>query len=77
MNITDTPYQDRGYFGLLGIGNVGNNVIPNPLVVSYLQNLAGDPQQVQNIYYRVRSNMISKAIEGSITKIYYKRLRLH
>ena len=48
---------------MLCIGNVGNTVLPKPLLVSYLQNLVGDPQQVHNFNDRVRSDMRAKAIE--------------
>ena len=59
-------HQARGYFGLLGIVNVGNQVLPNPLGLLALQNLSNDIQEVQNSYYRVLSDMIAKSIEGSI-----------
>ena len=36
INILDIYNKAHGYFGLQGIGNVGNNVLPNPLVVSDL-----------------------------------------
>ena len=70
-------HKEHRYFGLLGIGNVVNQLLPNPLVVSYLQNLDGSAQGVQNFYDRVRSDMIAKAIEGSITKIHINKIRLH
>ena len=41
-------HQAYKYFVLLGIGNVGNKVLPNPLVLSALQNLSSTPQEVQN-----------------------------
>ena len=37
IQIADMHHQAHGYFGLLGIGNVGNNALPNPLVVSALK----------------------------------------
>ena len=46
IQIADMYHQAHGYFRLLGIGNVGNNVLPNPLVVSALKKLAGSAQQV-------------------------------
>ena len=48
-HIADIYYQVNGYFGLIAIGNVGNNVLTNPLVISDLQILAGDPQQIKII----------------------------
>ena len=62
IQIADIHYQYNGYFVLLGIGNSGNNFLPNPLVVSYLKNLAVDIQQVHHFYDRVSSYMISKSI---------------
>ena len=35
------PHQSHVYFGLLGLGNIGNNVLPNPLVVSDILKLSG------------------------------------
>ena len=69
-------HQSHGYFGLIGIGNVGNKSLPNTLVLSDLQNLSGSTQEVQKFYVRLRSDMIAKSIEGSITKKYPKKLRL-
>ena len=69
-------HQAHEYFGMLGIRNVGNKVLPNLLVISALQKLDNDAKG-KNIYDKVRSDMISKAIEGSITKKYLKKLRLH
>ena len=64
-------------FLLQGIGNVDISLLV-PLTVSYLANLAGgDAVEMQNKYDRVRSNIKAQAIEGSITKIYFKKLRLH
>ena len=72
IHIVDTHYQARGYFGMLCIGNVGNNVLPNPLAVSYLQNISGGTHKVKHFYDRVHSYMIVRSIEGSI-KIYILR----
>ena len=47
-------HQVHGYFGLIGIGNIGNKVLPNPMVLSVLQSLSNDQQDVQNLYARVR-----------------------
>ena len=58
-------------FGMIDIGNVGNKVNPNPLVVSDLQNLPNNAQEVQNVYNRVISDTISKEIEGLIYKDLY------
>ena len=44
IKITDMYHQAHGYFGLLGIGNLGNKVLSNLLVVSALQNLANNVQ---------------------------------
>ena len=44
------------------------NFLKNPFIVSYLKNLNGDPQQVQNFYDRVRSDMMAKKIKVSIKK---------
>ena len=60
-----------------GIRNVGNNILPKLLVVSTLINSANTPQEVHNLYDRVRLDMISKAIEGSITKTSLNKTRLH
>ena len=57
--------QVHRYFGLKGIGNV-NKVLSNPLVVADLQNLDNTPREVKNVYVGVISDMIAKAIEGSI-----------
>ena len=56
-------HQAHGYFGLIGIVNVGNKVLPNYLVVSDLQNLYKDPQRGHTFYHRMRSYMIDKSIE--------------
>ena len=64
IQISYIHYQAHGYFGLLSIGNIGNQVLPKPLVVSALQNLANNEQEVQKFYDRVQSDMIAKAIEG-------------
>ena len=44
IQIADMHYQAHGYFGFIGIGNVGNQVFPKPLQVSYLLNIANTPQ---------------------------------
>ena len=76
IQISDMHHQTHGYFGLLCIVNIGNIVLPNPLVVSDLQNLDNNAQEVQNFYDRVRSYMIANSIEVSITKTYLNKLRL-
>ena len=43
IQISDMHHQAHGYLGLLGIGNVGNQFLPKPLVVSSLQNLSNNP----------------------------------
>ena len=76
IQIMDMQHQAHGYFGLPGIRNVGNQVFPKTLVVRALQNLGKNAQELQNLYNRVRPDMIAKAIEGSITKTFLKKLRL-
>ena len=75
--ISDMHHQAYGYFGMIGIVNVGNTVLPNPLVVSALQNSSNNSQEVQTFYDSVRSNIISKSIECSIINTSMKKLRLH
>ena len=62
IHIVDMHHQEHGYFVLLGIINVGNQVLTNPLVVSAQQNLSNHAQEVQNIYDRTRSEMIANTI---------------
>ena len=50
IQISDMQHQEHGYFGLLGIGNVGNNFPPTPLVVSAIKKLAISAQELQNFY---------------------------
>ena len=47
IQIADLHYQDHGYLGLIGIENVVNNILPNPLVESDIQNLYVNPQKVK------------------------------
>ena len=57
------------------IGNV--YIAPsNPVLVSALINLSTSNQEVKTIYDWVRLDMIAKAIDGSITNKYFKKLRL-
>ena len=49
---------------MIGIVNGGNEVLTNPLAVSDLQNLDRNARELQILYNRVRSDIISKAIEG-------------
>ena len=74
FHIVDIQYQAHEYFGLLGIGNVVDNSFPDPVVISKIQNLNGDTQQVQNFYDRVRPRMIAKEIEDQIKKTPLKKL---
>ena len=53
------------------------NVLADPLIVSYLQNLYGSAHQVQSFHDRVRSYMIAKAIEGLIENISLKEISIH
>ena len=55
-------HQAHGYFGMIDIRNVGNQVIPNALVLSALQNLSKNSQEVQNVYDRLHSDMAAKTI---------------
>ena len=41
-------HQSHGWFGLLGIGNFINQVLPNHLVVLALQNLARSAQEAKS-----------------------------
>ena len=75
--VLDMHHQAHGYFGLLVIGNVGNIVLPNTLVVSAVLNLDKTTQEVQPCYNRVHSDMMYNAMEDSITNKYLKKLRLH
>ena len=61
-------HQENGYFGLIVIGNFGNQVLQNPLIVSDLKNLEKNVKEVQHFYDRLHSDMTAKSIEGSITK---------
>ena len=47
IQISDIHHQAHGYFRMLGIGNVVNQVISNPLVVSAIQKLDSNVQEVQ------------------------------
>ena len=58
IQISDMHHQAHGYFLLLCIVNVVNKVIPDPLLVSSLQKLSKNEQEVQYFYDRVRSDMI-------------------
>ena len=46
IEIAYMHHQAHGYFGLLGIGNVVNEFLPNPLVVPPLQNLSINSQKI-------------------------------
>ena len=54
-----------------------NITLSNPLQVLALQKLYNNKQEIQNFHDRVRSEMTTKAIEGSIIKTKLKKLRLH
>ena len=49
IQIADMHHQAHEYFGLLGMVNVVNQVLPNSLVVSALKNLANNSQEVKNL----------------------------
>ena len=77
IQLADMHIQAFGYFGLQGIVNV-NQVLPNTLAVSDLKKLAGgNAIEIKNLYDREILDMIDKEIEGSITKTYLKKLRIH
>ena len=77
IQLADMHIQTFGYFGLQGIVNV-NQVLPNTLAVSDLKKLAGgNAIEIKNLYDREILDMIDKEIEGSITKKYLKKPRLH
>ena len=77
IQIAYMHHETHGYFRLIGIGNLGNQILPNPFGVLALQNLDNYPQEVQNFYDRVRSDTTANEIEGSITKTDINKLRLH
>ena len=58
------------------IGNV-NHVFPNTLVVQALQNISTTAQEQQIFYDRFCSDIIYKAIEGSIKNTSLKILSLN
>ena len=68
--------QEFRYFGLQGNWKYKLTLL-DPLEVLDLQKLNKNSQEIQNFYGRVRSDMIDKAIDGSITKTQIKKLRLH
>ena len=78
--IEEIQEQSHGYFGLIGIGNDIDN-ITSPLRVSPLTHLFDNDgtqaNEIHNVYDRVRSDMIVKAIKGSTKKTSLKILRLH
>ena len=59
IKISDIYHKSHGYFILISIGNFGNQVLPNPLVVSALQKLDRNSLEVKNFYDRLRSDMIA------------------
>ena len=54
-----------------------NQFLPKPLLLSSLQNLSNNAQEVQNLYNGLHLDMTAKEIEGSITKTYIKKLSIH
>ena len=76
IQIVDMHHQPYGYFGLIGIGNVVNQIFKKPFVVSTLQNLDNDAQEVKIFYYGVISYIIAKSVEASITNTSLKKPRL-
>ena len=76
IQLADIHRQAHRYFGLLGIVNLVNT-LSNTLIVQALLNLAISAQEVKCFYDKVRSYMIAKEIEVSITKKFLKIIRLH
>ena len=70
-------HHAHGYFGSLGIGNAVNLVLLNILVVSALQNLANNAQELHNAYDRVRSDMIAKKMDGLVKYTFLKKLSIY
>ena len=56
-------HQAHGYFGFLGIGNVLNQVHPNPLVISDLKKLSNNEQYLHDFYDKAHSDIIAEEIE--------------
>ena len=52
IDIADIHHQAHGYFELIGIGNVGNKFLLNPLVLSALKKLYQNPQEVKKYMTR-------------------------
>ena len=77
IQISDIHYQAHGYFGMIGIKNVGDYALTDPLIVSNIQILNDNPQQVQNLYVNMNPDMIYKTIKGSIKNISIKKLRIN
>ena len=48
--IEDIHHHTHEYVGLLGIGNVGSNLLTNSLVALDLLNLSSSAQEVRNFY---------------------------
>ena len=71
MQLDDKKNQAEGYFGLPGIGKYVAP-LPSPLTASSLTHLYDGTQnqeaKIQNFFDRMRSDIIYKAIDGSITK---------
>ena len=76
IHIADMNIQAHDCFGLIGNRNF-NTPLKKPLVVKDLQNLAINTKEVKNFFYRVQSYMITKAIEGLITRTSLNKIRLH
>ena len=80
IQLEEIKNQTHGYFGLTGVVNVVAP-LPNHLTVSALIHLSDGTEtkeiEIQNVFDRVCSDIIAKAIEGSIYKTSLKKLRLH
>ena len=64
IDIEDMHLKSQGYFLLEGIWNVRVD-LPEPLIVTDLQNLAnGSVLEVDNLHDRVNSDIIFKETEG-------------
>ena len=59
IHIADMHHQAHVYFGPIVIGNVGNQVLTNPLVISALLNLVTSSQESKHFYDSMSSDMIS------------------
>ena len=64
IQITDIHHKSYGYLGLPGIGNIGNNVLKKPLVLSVLKKLDGS------------ANKLKLSMTGYAQILYQRQLRV-